>query len=290
MALTKAVRQGRADRRTRPATRTSASPRRPHSCVLRAACTRSPAASRSKPRSTTAGSRSARPATSPSTYGVRPELAHIQASGAREGERFAVRVVNGGETLARQTGLLDNRRRPVRGLPNKLTTGNRDDLAAIWRGAFLAAGSVSEPGRSASLDIACPSGEAGMALVGAVRHRIGIQAKQCEVRAPAASSCATPRRSEPCCSRWAWSRPRRAGTRCASAGEVRSGRQRSAELRRREPAPLGPGGRRGVRTRGARARDPRRRRAGSPEAGRRYRASRTATRASTSSAITPIRR
>ncbi|MGO3319859.1 MAG: DNA-binding protein WhiA, partial [Microbacterium gubbeenense] len=114
-------------------------------------------------------------------YGVRPELAHIQASGAREGERFAVRVVNGGKTLARQTGLLDNRRRPVRGLPNKLTTGNRDDLAAIWRGAFLAAGSVSEPGRSASLDIACPSGEAGMALVGAA-HRIGIQAKQREVR------------------------------------------------------------------------------------------------------------
>ncbi|MGO1256472.1 DNA-binding protein WhiA [Microbacterium gubbeenense] len=114
-------------------------------------------------------------------YGVRPELAHIQASGAREGERFAVRVVNGGETLARQTGLLDNRRRPVRGLPNKLTTGNRDDLAAIWRGAFLAAGSVSEPGRSASLDIGCPSGEAGMALVGAA-HRIGIQAKQREVR------------------------------------------------------------------------------------------------------------
>ena len=114
-------------------------------------------------------------------YGVRPELAHIQASGAREGERFAVRVVHGGEQLARQTGLLDQRRRPVRGLPNRLTTGNTEDLAAVWRGAFLASGSVSEPGRSASLDVACPSGEAGMALVGAA-HRIGIAAKQREVR------------------------------------------------------------------------------------------------------------
>ncbi|MGI6877505.1 DNA-binding protein WhiA [Microbacterium sp. gxy059] len=114
-------------------------------------------------------------------YGVRPELAHIQASGAREGERFAVRVVNGGETLARQTGLLDMRRRPVRGLPNRLTTGNRDDLAAVWRGAFLATGSLSEPGRSASLEVSCPSGEAGMALVGAA-GRIGISAKSREVR------------------------------------------------------------------------------------------------------------
>lgn len=114
-------------------------------------------------------------------YGVRPELARIQGSGSREGEYFAVRVVDGGETLARQTGLLDIRRRPVRGLPNKLTTGSRDDLAAVWRGAFLASGSLSEPGRSASLEIACPTGEAGMALVGAA-HRIGVAAKAREVR------------------------------------------------------------------------------------------------------------
>ena len=114
-------------------------------------------------------------------YGVRPEIAHIQGSGSRDGEHFAVRVVDGGETLARQTGLLDQRRRPVRGLPNRLTTGTRDDLAAIWRGAFLGAGSLSEPGRSASLEIACPTGEAGMAIVGAA-GRIGISAKAREVR------------------------------------------------------------------------------------------------------------
>lgn len=114
-------------------------------------------------------------------YGVRPEIAHVQGSGGRTGSHFAVRVIEGGETLARQTGLLDARRRPVRGLPNKLTTGSRPDLAAIWRGAFLAAGSLSEPGRSAALEVTCPAPEAAMALVGAA-HRVGIAAKAREVR------------------------------------------------------------------------------------------------------------
>jgi DNA-binding protein WhiA len=114
-------------------------------------------------------------------YGVRPELAHVQGSGGRAGSHVAVRVIDGGETLARQTGLLDQRRRPVRGLPNRLTTGARPDLAAVWRGAFLASGSLTEPGRSAALEIACPTGEAAMALVGAA-HRIGIAAKAREVR------------------------------------------------------------------------------------------------------------
>ena len=114
-------------------------------------------------------------------YGVRPALHRVQASGGRTGGSFAVRVIDGGETLARQTGLLDQRRRPVRGLPNKLTTGARPDLAAVWRGAFLAAGTLSEPGRSAALEIACPSSEAAMALVGAA-HRLGISAKAREVR------------------------------------------------------------------------------------------------------------
>ncbi|MBQ3360189.1 MAG: DNA-binding protein WhiA, partial [Microbacterium sp.] len=48
-------------------------------------------------------------------YGVRPEIAQVQSSTANEGARWAVRVIDSGETLARQTGLLDQRRRPVRG-------------------------------------------------------------------------------------------------------------------------------------------------------------------------------
>ena len=114
-------------------------------------------------------------------YGVRSEAAVIQASGTRRTNQYVVRVVDGGETLARQTGLLDARRRPIRGLPNKLTTGSRDEVAAIWRGAFLAAGSLTDPGRSAALEITCPGNEAAMALVGAA-GRLGVAAKSREVR------------------------------------------------------------------------------------------------------------
>ena len=77
-------------------------------------------------------------------YGIRSDVSVISGSNARRSNSYLVRVMEGGDTLARQTGLLDARRRPVRGLPNRLTTGSREELAAIWRGAFLAAGSLSE--------------------------------------------------------------------------------------------------------------------------------------------------
>ena len=114
-------------------------------------------------------------------YGVRSEAAVITASGARRTNQYVVRVVDGGETLARQTGLLDARRRPIRGLPNKLTTGSVEEIAAVWRGAFLAAGSLTDPGRSAALEITCPGNEAAMALVGAA-GRLHVAAKSREVR------------------------------------------------------------------------------------------------------------
>ncbi|BDZ52995.1 DNA-binding protein WhiA [Agromyces marinus] len=114
-------------------------------------------------------------------YGVRPDVSVIGASGLRRTNQYLVRVLDGGETLARQTGLLDARRRPVRGLPNKLTTGSRDEVAAVWRGAFLARGSLTDPGRSAALEITCPGGETAMALVGAA-GRLGVAAKAREVR------------------------------------------------------------------------------------------------------------
>ena len=93
---------------------------------------------------------------------------------------FLVRVKDG-ETIARQIGLLDARRRAIRGLPNRLTTGSPDELAAIWRGAFLARGVLTAPGRSASLEITCPTTEVAMALVGAAA-RIGVPAKNREIR------------------------------------------------------------------------------------------------------------
>ncbi|QDZ13780.1 DNA-binding protein WhiA [Humibacter ginsenosidimutans] len=114
-------------------------------------------------------------------YGVRSEVSVTSAGGIRKSTVYTVRVLDGGETLARQTGLLDQHRRPIRGLPNRLTTGSKEDLAAVWRGAFLAHGSLTDPGRSAALEITCPGNETAMALVGAA-GRIGISAKAREVR------------------------------------------------------------------------------------------------------------
>jgi DNA-binding protein WhiA len=114
-------------------------------------------------------------------YGVRSTATVIPASGLRRTNHYLVRVLEGGETLARQTGLLDARRRPIRGLPNRLTTGSKEEVAAIWRGAFLAQGTLTDPGRSAALEITCPGNEAAMALVGAA-GRLGVAAKAREVR------------------------------------------------------------------------------------------------------------
>lgn len=114
-------------------------------------------------------------------YGVRSEMQLVAASRTRRSTGHLVRVLEGGETLARQTGLLDARRRPIRGLPNKLTTGGRAELAGIWRGAFLARGTLTDPGRSTVLEITCPANEAAMALVGAA-GRLDVAAKAREVR------------------------------------------------------------------------------------------------------------
>lgn len=114
-------------------------------------------------------------------YGVRSDVSVISGSNVRRSSTYLVRVIEGAETLARQTGLIDARNRPVRGLPNRLTTGSRDELAAIWRGAFLATGSLTDPGRSAALEVICPGNEAAMALVGAA-GRLKVVAKAREVR------------------------------------------------------------------------------------------------------------
>ena len=114
-------------------------------------------------------------------FGMATDAAVMQPAGNRAHPLYVVRVRQGGETLARQTGLLDPRKRPVRGLPNKLTTSPIGDLPAIWRGAFLAGGSISEPGRSAAIEIVAPTGEAAMAMVG-IGARIGVTSKAREVR------------------------------------------------------------------------------------------------------------
>jgi DNA-binding protein WhiA len=114
-------------------------------------------------------------------YGHQSEVFTITSSGLRKGMRYVVRVVKDGEGLARQTGLLDPRGRPVRGLPAPVVSGGVCDAEAAWRGAFLAHGSLTEPGRSSAMEVTCPGPEAALALVGAAR-RMGIQSKSREVR------------------------------------------------------------------------------------------------------------
>jgi DNA-binding protein WhiA len=114
-------------------------------------------------------------------FGHASDIVVMAPSGLRKGNRYVVRVVKDGEALARQTGLIDGRGRPVRGLPPQVVSGSTCDAEAAWRGAFLAHGSLTEPGRSSALEVTCPGPEAALALVGAAR-RLGVHAKAREVR------------------------------------------------------------------------------------------------------------
>jgi cell division protein WhiA len=114
-------------------------------------------------------------------FGHASDVVVISPSGIRKQTKYVVRVVRDGDALARQTGLIDNRGRPVRGLPPAVVSGATCDAVAAWRGAFLAHGSLTEPGRSSSLEVTCPGPEAALALVGAAR-RLGIGSKAREVR------------------------------------------------------------------------------------------------------------
>ena len=69
----------------------------------------------------------------------------------------------------------------ARGCPPRWSEGSVADAEAAWRGAFLAHGSLTEPGRSSALEVSCPGPEAALALVGAAR-RLGVSAKAREVR------------------------------------------------------------------------------------------------------------
>jgi len=114
-------------------------------------------------------------------FGFSIDVHVVAPGGLRKGSRYVVRCVDRGEELARQVGLLDPRGRPVRGLPAAIVNGHVCDAAAAWRGAFVAHGSLTEPGRSCSLEVTAPGPEAALALVGLAR-RLGVSAKAREVR------------------------------------------------------------------------------------------------------------
>src|ERR1035438_10498432 len=70
-------------------------------------------------------------------YGHSCEIMVLSAGGLRRGSRYVVGVSQEGEALARQTGLIDGRGRPVRGLPPPGGRGSGCGAAAGWGGAVL---------------------------------------------------------------------------------------------------------------------------------------------------------
>ena len=97
-------------------------------------------------------------------FGHESEVSVLSGAGIRKGSRYLVRVATEGEHLAKQVGLVDGGGRPIRGLPPHIVSASLCDAEAAWRGAFLAHGSLTEPGRSSSLEITCPGPEAALAL------------------------------------------------------------------------------------------------------------------------------
>src|ERR1700721_1887784 len=109
-------------------------------------------------------------------FGHASELLVLAPGGLRRGNRYIVRVTRGGDSLARQAGLIDSFGRPARGVPRPVVSGGICGCGAPWRGAFLVHGSLTQPGRSMALGITCPGSETALALVGAAR-RLKISAK-----------------------------------------------------------------------------------------------------------------
>lgn len=92
------------------------------------------------------------------------------------GEVWTLRVMQGAMTLAAQAGLLDRSGRLTRGLPPSVVTGTREVLAGVWRGGFLAAGTITGSHQRVDvLRVRCPTVEVALALVGAAR-RLDVRA------------------------------------------------------------------------------------------------------------------
>lgn len=95
--------------------------------------------------------------------------------------RYEVLVENNAATLALRAGLLDRRKRVVAGLAPEIISGSIDQVKAAWRGAFLARGAISDPGKASYLEVVCPTHDAAVALQ-KMAARLGINAKARQVR------------------------------------------------------------------------------------------------------------
>lgn len=93
-------------------------------------------------------------------YELRPEVQVRAPGGVRRRNTYVVLVAARADDLARDIGMLDPEGRPSGDVPRGLVADRRHAVAYV-RGAFLAAGSVSAPGRAPHLEI--PTGSASLA-------------------------------------------------------------------------------------------------------------------------------
>ncbi len=117
-------------------------------------------------------------------YRAECEVIIVSGGALRKGDRYVIRVMKDADALARATGLIDAAGRPMRGLPPAIVGGSRGESIAAWRGAFLARGSLVEPGRSSALEVTCPGPETALGLAGCAR-RLGVAARSRDVRGTA---------------------------------------------------------------------------------------------------------
>jgi cell division protein WhiA len=100
-------------------------------------------------------------------YELRPELLVRSPGGLHQRSTYAVRVQAGAAGVGRDLGLLDDEGRPSGALPTDLK-GPR--AVAYLRGAFLAAGSLSSPGRAPHLEIGMRTVELAEAVAALARE------------------------------------------------------------------------------------------------------------------------
>lgn len=95
--------------------------------------------------------------------------------------RYEVKIADGARDVIRRFRLVTASGHPVVGLPRHIISGTIAEVEAAWRGAFLARGALTEPGRTSTLEVVCPRQETALALVGLAR-RLSVAAKTKETR------------------------------------------------------------------------------------------------------------
>lgn len=95
-------------------------------------------------------------------HGVRPEI-EVHQPTALQRTRYRLLIPRPADPVLARLGLLDDHGRPVEVVPPAVTSAPHD-AAAFVRGAFMVAGSVSDPRRAAHMEVRVPNKAAAVAL------------------------------------------------------------------------------------------------------------------------------